>query len=266
MSWTQRITSGFDAVVDLFSEPFFQALLVIVVGLIAGYLLGRLTTGLLDVVGVSKLVEGTATERWFQRMGTSTVILMGRLVSLFTYVAAFLSAFLILGALDGDVFWELATAWLPHLFVAILVLVIGIVLADKVELIVAERLQGIKLPEVSVIPKIIKYTIIFIALLIALGQIGVDTTALLVVLTIYALAFLIFGVVALQDFLSSGAAGIYLLFNQPYAIGDEITLDETSGIVQEVGVFVTRIEDDEAEYIVPNRRVMKEGVTRIRYN
>lgn len=264
MSWTQRITSGIEDVVELIGEPFFQALLVIFIGLIAGYLLGRLTTRLLEFLGVPAMVEGTGTERWLQRTGTSTVVLVGRVVALFTYVGAFLAAFLLLGALDGDVFWELATAWLPHLFVAIIVFVVGIVLADKVEIVVAERLQSIKLPEVSFIPVVVKYTIIFIALLIALGQVGVDTTALLVVLTVYVFAFVILGALALRDFLASGAAGIYLLFREPYTIGDEIVIEDAAGIVQEVDVFVTRIEDDGQEYIIPNRRVMEEGVKRLR--
>lgn len=264
MSWTQRITNGIEAVIELVGEPFFQALLVILVGIIGGYLLGKLTTRLLEVIGIPYLVEGTGMERWLQRMGTTTVILVGRLVSAFIYISAFLIAFLIVGALEGDVFWALATAWLPHLFVAIIVIVVGVVLADKIEILVSDRLQGIKLPEVSIIPAVVKYTIIFIALLIALGQVGVDTTALLVVFTMYVLAFVILSVVALQDFLSSGAAGIYLLLREPFTIGDEIVLDGNAGIVQEVDVFVTRIEGDGQEYVVPNRRVMTEGVQRVR--
>lgn len=249
---------------ELIGEPVIQALLVIVVGLIAGYLIGRLATRLLELSGVPGLVEGTGTERWLQRMGTSTVVLVGRLIALFIYLSAFLAAFLIVGALDGNVFWELATAWLPHLFVAIIVLVVGIVLADKVEILVSERLQAVKLPDVGLIPPLVKYTIIFVALLIALGQVGVDTTALLIVLAIYVLAFVVLGAVALQDFLASGAAGIYLLLREPYAIGDEIEIDGATGIVQEIDVFVTRIEGDGREHIVPNRRVMQQGAKRYR--
>lgn len=253
-------------VFELVAEPLIQALLVIIAGLVIGYVVGRFATRLMELIGVPGLVEGTSTERWLQRMGTSTSILVGRLVAAFIYLSAFLSAFLIVGALDGSVFWQLATAWLPHLFVAIIVLVVGIVLADKVELLISERLQGIKLPEASLIPLVVKYTIIFIALLIALGQIGVDTTALVVVLTVYILAFVLLGAVALRDFLASGTAGIYLLLREPYAIGDEIVLEEAEGIVQEIDIFVTHIEGDQREYIIPNRRVMQEGVQRRRAN
>lgn len=248
----------------MFDEPFMQAALVVALGVIAGYIIGRITTRLLEFIGISRLVEGTATERWLQRTGTSTVVFIGRLVSMFIYIGAFLSALLIIGALDGEVFWQLATAWLPHLFVAIIVLTVGIVLADKIEILIAEKLQGIKLPEVTVIPVIVKYSIIFIALLIALGQVGVDTNALLIILSIYFLGLVLLGAVAMRDFLAAGAAGVYLLLRQPYTIGDEITLNEANGIVQEVEVFVTRIEDDGQEYIIPNHFLMRNGVRRRR--
>jgi len=39
---------------------------------------------------------------------------------------------------------------------------------------------------------------------------------------------------------------------------------EDRGIVQEVDMFVTRIESDGEEYIVPNSRVFEDGVVRIR--
>lgn len=245
-------------------EPLVQALLILVVGLIAGFFLGRFTRRLLTVVGVPELVEGTGTERWLQRMGTSTVSFVASLVALFFYVAALLSAFLIIGAIRGDLFWALATAWLPHFFVAILIVTIGVVIADKVEIIVSERLQGMKLPEVAIIPAVIKYSIIFIALLIGLGQIGVHTTALIVLLTVYLFGLVFIVTIAVRDFLSSGAAGLYLLLREPFSIGDEVTIGEANGIVQEIEVFVTHIEGDDTEYIIPNRQFISDGVRRVR--
>jgi len=74
----------------------------------------------------------------------------------------------------------------------------------------------------------------------------------------------VFAVVALWDFLRSGAAGVYLLLEQPYSIGDRVTIADSTGVVQEVDLFVTRIEDDDVEYVVPNRTVLREGVARER--
>ena len=61
-----------------------------------------------------------------------------------------------------------------------------------------------------------------------------------------------------------GAGGSYLLLEQPYAIGDEIEIDDRRGIVQEVNLFVTHIERDGEEFVVPNRAVFETGVLRVR--
>lgn len=264
MSWIQRTIDAIGEAFVAVEEPAIRALLVLGLGLIAGLLLGRVTVRVLHFAGVDNAVEGTGTERWLQRMGTSTVHVIGRLVVVFTIVAAVLSAFLQVGAIRGDVFWSLATAWLPHLFVAILVLVVGIILGDKVEILVSDRLKAIKLPEVSIIPPIVKYTIIFVAALIALGQVGVHTLALLVVLSVYVFGLLFLGAVALRDLLSSAAAGVYLFLNEPYTIGDRVTIGDASGVVQEISLFATKIENDDTEFVVPNHLVVRDGVRRVR--
>lgn len=260
----QAPSAVLEEALELLGTRPIQALLVLLAGMLLGFILGGLTIRVLRLFGLDSMVEGTATERWLQRMGTSTPVVIGRLLSFFIYVAAILAALLIVGVIRGEIFWSLATAWLPHLFVAILVLVVGVVLADKLELLTSERLQGIKLPEVLIIPSMVKYSVLFVAILIALGQVGVHTIALLVLLSVYVLAIVLFTLVALQDFLASGAAGIYLLLREPYSIGDEVTIGEANGIVQEIDIFVTNIEADNREYVVPNRRILREGVVRIR--
>jgi small-conductance mechanosensitive channel len=70
--------------------------------------------------------------------------------------------------------------------------------------------------------------------------------------------------VAFQDLLAAGAAGVYLLLNEPYSIGDEVRIDDRHGIVQEMTMFATHIEDNGEEYIVPNQQVLRSGVVRVR--
>ncbi|PSQ20023.1 mechanosensitive ion channel protein MscS, partial [Halobacteriales archaeon QS_9_67_17] len=67
-----------------------------------------------------------------------------------------------------------------------------------------------------------------------------------------------------KDLLAAAAAGVYLLLTEPYAIGDEVKLDGHRGIVQEVDTFVTHIEAEGEEYVVPNDRVFRRGVIIVR--
>jgi len=243
---------------------FVLAVLVLAAGLVAGYVIGRLNKRLLVAAGVPEAVERTPFERTAQSLGTDTVSLVARLSSWFIYGVVVLIALKFAELLNAQLFWSGVLSFIPDLFIATLVFIVGFVVADKAELVVSERLRSIKLPEVNIIPRTVKYTIVYLATLVALGQVGVDTVALLILLGSYALAIILFSAVAFRDLLRSSAAGVYLLLNQPYGIGDEVRVGDDRGIVQEVDVFVTRIESDGEEYIVPNRRVFEDGVVRIR--
>ncbi|MFC4541610.1 mechanosensitive ion channel family protein [Halosolutus amylolyticus] len=248
----------------LIDEPAVIAAAVLALGLVIGYLVGRLNKELLTASGVPEAVEGTPFERTAQSIGTSTVEIVARLSSWFIYGIAVLTAIHIAQLLDTNAFWLRVTEFIPQVFIAVLVLILGFIIADKSELVVSEYLRGVKLPEVSVIPKIVKYSVLYVAFIIALGQIGVHVIALMILLTVYAAGIVIVGTFAFKDFLVSSAAGIYLLLNQPYSIGDEIEIGDQSGIVQEVDLFVTKIENDSEEYIVPNRKVFENGIVRVR--
>ncbi len=257
---TETLAQNLGRAVEFFSTPVVYATLLFVVFLIVGYIVGRANVRLLTRLGVEEMVEGTTFERSARGLGSSTVAVMARLSSWFIYGVGALVALHVVGLLDANLFWQNVTIFVPRLFVAVLVLIVGIVVGEKADLVLSERMKSVKLPEVTVIATLAKYSIIFLAALIALGQIGVATTALVVVLAAYAFGLVFLTGIACRDLLTAGAAGVYLLMNQPYAIGDEIVVDGRTGIVQEVDLFVTQIEDDGTEYVVPNHQVISGGV------
>jgi len=242
----------------------FVALLAVLLGVVVAYLAARLVRGVLVSVGVADAVEGTAFERAVNRFGFSTAGLLAFLSGLFVLLGAVLVALRVVGVLTTELFFERLTEYLPRLFVAALAVILGLVVGDKAKIETRERLRSVKAPETGVIPFVVKYSIFYVAALIALAQLGVATLALVVLLAAYVFGIVFIGGLAFRDLLAASAAGIYLLLHQPYGIGDEIRIDESRGIVQEVDVFVTRIENDGEEFIVPNHHVFRAGVVRVR--
>lgn len=240
------------------------AAFVLILGTILGIVAGKINRRLLTRAGVPDAVEGTAFERSMRGFGTSTVTVVAKLSMWFIIGVAVLAALSVLDVRYTQQFWAGVTGFLPPLFVAILVLIAGVVVADKIELVIRERLRGIKLPQAGILPRIVKYTVVYIAALVALGQVGVATNALILLLAVYFFGIVFVGGIALQDLLASAVAGMYLLLTQPYGIGDQIRIGDREGIVQEVTTFVTHVESNDEEYVVPNRLVFKEGVVRIR--
>lgn len=237
---------------------------IVLAGLILGYLVNRLSRRLLVRAGVPEAVDGTAFERTVRSVGSSTVAIIGELSMWFIVGIAVLAALSVANIRYLERFLAGMTGLLPKVFVAAIVLIVGVVVADKVALVISERLKGIKVPQVGVLPAVAKYTVVYVAVLVALAQVDVATSALLVMLAVYMFGLVLFGALAFRDLLASGAAGLYLLLNQPYGIGDEVEIGEDRGIVQEITVLVTRIENDGAECVIPNRQVFKHGVVRYR--
>lgn len=251
-------------VYEVVTNRLFMAAAVFVIGSALGYMTGEINRRLLERAGVSSAVDGTAFERTMRGLGTSTVTVVSKLSMWFIIGISFLAALSIAGIWAPEQFWAEFTRFIPTLFVAVLVLISGIVIGDKLQLIVSERLRGVKFPQITILPRLVKYSVVYVAGLIALSQIGVAINALLILLAVYAFGIVFIGGIALKDFLAAGAAGMYLIFTQPYTIGDEIEIADHQGIVQEITTFVTHIESNNEEYVIPNHHIFQYGITRKR--
>jgi small-conductance mechanosensitive channel len=255
-----------DLIRTLFSPQgtFIISLLVLSLGLLVGFLVWRASRRFMTEVGVPETVEGTPFERTARSLGTSTVGIVSNLAALFVYIIAITVALNIAQLVDPEAYWTRFTAFLPNLFIAVFAVIIGIIAGDKAKLVVSERLRSVKMPEATLLPELVKYSIFFLAVLIALSQLGVDTTALLILLAAYAFGIVFIAGLALKDLLAASAAGLYVLLSEPYSIGDEVIIGDQRGIVQEVDMLVTRVESDGKEHIIPNQQVMRDGIVRVR--
>jgi len=239
---------------------FWLAVAVFVLAVVLGWVVTQVNSHLLKRARLPETIEGTAFERTARGIGTSTVRILAQLSGWFIVLLGGIVALSVAQPGYAEGFWSRTTGFLPSFFVAALVLIVGIVLGDKLELLLSERLRSIKVPQVGVVPTVAKYSVFYVAVVVALDQLGVATFALVVLLALYALALLVFSVVAGKELLTSAAAGLYLFLNEPYGIGDTVKIGDQRGVVQEIDVFVTHIESAGEEYVVPNNLVFAGGV------
>ena len=237
---------------------------ILLISIILGVGVARILSDLFKRFGVPSVVEGTPFERSAQRFGTSTITLVSQLLGLFIIIVGSVFALRLVGFLAAEVFVARLADFAPNFLVAAIVVIVGLVLGGKAEVATSERLRSVKLPEVTLVPTLVKFSIFYVAFLVALAQLGVMVSALLVLLAAYSFGVFFLGGLALKDMLSSATAGIYLLLTEPYTIGDEIRIDGHGGIVQEIDIFVTHIESENEEHIVPNRYVFEQGIVRSR--
>lgn len=91
---------------------------------------------------------------------------------------------------------------------------------------------------VSLIRNVIKYFIIIICAIMIMDIYGIDTKSIITSLGVVGVA----AGLALQDFLKDFVAGIGILMENQYAIGDSVTIDGFKGTVTSLSLKTTRIK------------------------
>lgn len=165
-----------------------------------------------------------------------------------------------LGALAAMV-WSWTLAFLPKLVTALLILVVGFYVAgwaSRAAKNLVSRSKNVDDTLRPVIGAVVRYGIIILVLVAALGQMGVQTASLLAVLGAAGLAIGL----ALQGTLSNIAAGIMLLWLRPFRVGDYIEVDGgISGTVTDAGLFTCELKTWDGIFVfAPNSEIWNKAL------
>jgi small-conductance mechanosensitive channel len=105
-------------------------------------------------------------------------------------------------------------------------------------------------------------TFVVVTVLVVLGILGVNSISLVTVAGAVGLAFSL----AIQDILKNFFAGVYLLLERPFRVGDTIQIKEQQGVVENIGVRTTVLRTPEnVQVLVPNAVVFAEVVANHTY-
>jgi small conductance mechanosensitive channel len=162
--------------------------------------------------------------------------------------------------------WAWMLTFLPRLGAALLLLAVGLFFASWASRFISAALLRTRHIDPTAIPVIgttVRYAILILVGVAALGQLGIQTTSLLAVLGAAGLAIGL----ALQGTLSNIAAGIMLLYQRPFRVGDSIETPTVSGTVKEIGLFATHLESGEGNFIFsPNSELWNKCLTNFSRN
>jgi len=104
----------------------------------------------------------------------------------------------------------------------------------------------------------VKIILLFLAVIIVLGSLGISVSSLVATLSVVGVAFSL----AIQGFLSNVFGGIQIISNKPFHIGDYVDAGGESGIVREVGLFYTKLDTPDNKLIqVPNSAIANSNIT-----
>nr|WP_181443643.1 mechanosensitive ion channel domain-containing protein [Porphyrobacter sp. YT40] len=149
---------------------------------------------------------------------------------------------------------------IPHLLGAVAVLVIGVILAKLLSKAADKALNRSGRIEPTVarfLSNIIKYALWAVVGITVLTQFGVQTTSIIAALGGLALAVGL----ALQGTLSNVAAGVMILIQRPFRVGEAITAGTVTGTVQSIGLFTTELLQFDGVYVmVPNNELWNKPI------
>ena len=150
-------------------------------------------------------------------------------------------------------------SWTKLISAAILLVVCGVLI--KLILKATDRMLGRSRLDKAVHPfirTIVKLVLLFTAIMLIAGTLGVDTSSLLALLSVAGLTVSL----ALQNVLSNMASAVILLTTKPFQIGHFIEMGSVSGTVVKIGAICTDILTLNNQLVhVPNSEITGSTVT-----
>jgi len=158
--------------------------------------------------------------------------------------------------LDTIVYGDLTI--LDLLWIAVC-LIIAVLIAKVVVINIKKSLKDrMDRDRLEITTKVVYYTIIIIAVLLALPALGIRPSNLLV-------AGGVVGIVigfASQSIVGNLISGIFLMFERPIKIGDQLRVDDISGFVEDIHIVSTIVRTYSGLYVrIPNEKVFTGIIT-----
>ena len=152
---------------------------------------------------------------------------------------------------------DMAIRFGPKLLVAIIILVAGYVVGRWTGRILERMLLRLKLepPVRSLLVRTGEVLIIGLFAIMALQNLGVELLPLIAGLGVAGAGIAL----AMQGVLGNVAAGLTIIFTQPFHVGDYISIAKEEGEVLDMSLFNTTLgHADRSKVVIPNRKIVGE--------
>jgi len=174
----------------------------------------------------------------------------------------------------GEWFGRVLAPFASNIVVAVVVLLLGIIIARIIERVIAKVLHeleinqwlkkaGVNFALEETVSAGVRYILYFLAVVVALNQVGLTTTVLNFLagaIIILVLAAILLGI---KDFIPNFVAGLQIHRRGVIKKGDTIRVREIQGVVKQINLLDTQVESAAGDVIfVPNSTFTKHAVHR----
>ncbi len=153
-----------------------------------------------------------------------------------------------------------ALPWGVNLLMALAIFVIGRWISRFLVALISRLMKkaGVDHMLVGFVTSLTNAVLLLFIIIAALDRLGVNTTSFIALIGAAGLAVGL----ALQGSLQNFACGVLLIIFRPFKVGDYIEAAGTAGVIEEIGIFSTRMKTgDNREIIVPNGAIYGGNIT-----
>ncbi len=268
-----RLQEAFTEMLSGTSDRFIETVpqivltvLILIVGVVVAHVAYRIVLKVADFIGLDKLSGKVSIDRALKIVGIRSSI--SKILGLLVYWLTILFALLLLSEiLDFGAASEAIgaiVAYIPHLIIGMLLLVVGLLIGRFFRDVVSTSLARAGVTASAILGHLTQIIIVTFACLLALRQIGFDVSIITTNIAV------IFAVVIGSTGLAV-ALGVRPLLEQGFCgkqmknilhVGDHVTIDGISGDVITVTLTHVILKTNEGDALIPARFFMEKRFTR----
>lgn len=240
------------------------ALAVFFIGWLLAKLVARLLKKFLGAIGIDKLAE-KLNQIEVVYNSNIRIVPSTMLSKVVYYLLLFIFIMASTEVLGMKAISDLMTSfmnYIPKLLMAMLVLIIGVVLADMLKKAVYTACESLAIPASKLISNVAFYFLFLNIIMISLKQADLQTdfieNNISIVLGGVVLAFALGYGIASRGLMASMLSSFYN--KEKIAIGQTISIDGTTGTVKSIEGTTFTLETEDREVIIPLSKLMSEKV------
>jgi small-conductance mechanosensitive channel len=244
-----------------FIPNLINGLIILAVGYLLAWIIRWVVGTVLRRLRFDPLVERTGITGSLRGLGVQTPLsqIIAQTIFALLLLSFMITATRLMGLEAVASLLERLLAYLPSAIAALIVFLIGGIVAQFTGTLVTTAGTGAGLAYADRVGRVVQYLISVFVVILALGVLGIDTALLVTAFTIMLAAFAL----ALGLALGLGArpvvfqilAGYYLRSRLP--TGRAITVDEVRGDVASVGSVNTLVTTPDEDVVIPNGRLFE---------
>lgn len=247
-----------------FIPNLINGIIIFLVGYLVATLVRWIIRTVLVQIHFDPLVERAGITASLRGVGLRTPLstIVAQTLFLLLLLSFMITATRLMGLEAVSQLLEGLLRFLPNIIAAIIIFLLGGIVAQFVGNLLTALAVGAGLQYGARLGRLVQYLISVFVIVLALSQLGIDTSILVTALTIVIAAFGLALGLALglgsREIVRHVLSGYYL--RQRLVVGQRVTVNNTSGVVQSVGSVNTVITQDAGAVVVPNTHLLESTV------